>query len=381
MRKAFSLMITVVMVTACIAGSLVGCSGSSPASTSASDAPAVSIAPESTADSSTSVAPSASAAVDELTKKLETIPDDDLYIGISLTTMADEYMITFAENFKAYADPRGIKYEIQGADSSAITQISQIENMLTQGINTLFLWAVERESVKDVMSKAKESGVYVISGSSGLLEAGVADCWVGVSQWNYGYGATEMASDWINEHYPDAGDKSVEVCVFSNPSSSAFTERQMALLEIEKLNSKAKVVDEYNLAGETNLQAKCQEYAEIMITNHPDVKIIICHSSSFALAVDEVLMRSTNLDTSDVAIFAIDYLEAAANAIINSETGSSCIRGFTITDVENNAEIPFYVATREILPDEESRVLVGVKKVTINNVQEVIEAQQAQTKK
>ena len=360
MKRAVALMLALVLAV----GTLAGC-GSGSSSSQASTG------------SQSEIESSSAAAVSDLAAKLEPVADEDLYIGISLTTMADEYMVTFAENFQNYADPRGIKYEIQGADSSAITQVSQIENMLTQGINVLFLWANEVESVKDVMKRAKDSGVYVIAGDDGMVAAGVADAEIGVSQYNYGYGATEMASDWINEKFPDAEDDSVEVVIFTNPSSSKFIDRQKALQDIETLNSKAKIVEEYNLAGETNLQTKCQEYADLLVANHPNVKVIICHSSSFALAIDEVLMRSPTIDPSEVSIYAVDYLEAAANSILASEEGKSCIRGFTMTDVENNADNQFHAATRELLPDENGRIEVGVKKVTIDNVVEVMEQQSA----
>lgn len=362
MKRTLALVLAFVMA----ASMLAGCGGGSSSSAAAGGSSAAASAP---------AASTPADAANTLAEKLKPVADEDLYVGLSLTTMADEYMVTFAENFANYADPRGIRYEVQGADSSAITQVTQIENMLTQGINVLFLWAVETESVKDVMKRAKDSGVYVIAGDDGMVAAGVADAEIAVSQYDYGYGATEMASDWIDEHYPDAEDGSVEVVIFTNPSSSKFTDRQKALQDIEQLNSKAKIVEEYNLAGETNLQTKCQEYADLLVANHPDVKVIICHSSSFALAVDEVLMRSPTIDPSEVAIYSVDYLAAAANSILAAEEGKSCLRGFTVTDVENNADNQFHAATREELPGEDGIIHVGVKKITIDNVVEMMELQ------
>jgi len=289
--------------------------------------------------------------------------------------MADEYMIQFQENFEKLADERGIKYIIQGADSNAITQVEQIENMITMGVNAIFLWAIDVEGTADVLNKAKEKGIYVISGDGDVGYAtGAVDTAYGVDQYAYGMGATEMAAEWIDKTFPDAADGSIEVCVYSNPSSTKFEARQRALLAIEELNPKAKVVEEYNLAGETNLQPKCQEYADMMVANHPNVKVIICHSTSFGMAIDEVLQRSPSIKPEEVGIFCVDWLQAGAEAVLKSVENKSCIRGLSMTETTNNAYCPFKLMTRELLPDESTGMYYqGVMKVTPDNVQEIID--------
>ncbi|MCI8512379.1 MAG: sugar ABC transporter substrate-binding protein [Lachnospiraceae bacterium] len=378
MKKRMNRFTAGVMAAALAMTALTGCSngGSSAATTAAPAATTAAASGDTTAAPAgeTTAAESAAAAVDDLAKKLEVVPDDELYVGCSLTTMADEYMITFQENFEKMADERGIKYIIQGADSNAITQVEQIENMITMGVNVIFLWAVDVEGTADVLRKAKEKGIYVISGDEDIGYAtGAVDTANGVDQYAYGYAATQMAADWIEATFPDAADGSIEVCVYSNPSSTKFEARQRALLEIENLTSKAKLVEEYNLAGETNLQPKCQEYADMMVANHPNVKVIICHSTSFGMAIDEVLQRSPSINPEEVGIFCVDWLEAGAECIVKSRDAQSCIRGLSILETTNNAYVAFHMATREILPDPESGMYYqGVLQVTSDNVEEIM---------
>ncbi|MBQ7795082.1 MAG: sugar ABC transporter substrate-binding protein [Lachnospiraceae bacterium] len=368
MKKGMKRLTACIMAAAMALTALTGCG----ASTSETTAAATEAAKVEETTVSTEQAPEVAAKT--LAEKLEVVPDDELYIGCSLTTMADEYMITFQENFEKLADARGIKYIIQGADSSAITQVEQIENMITMGVNVLFLWAVDVEGTADVLKKAKDAGIYVIHGDGDVGYAtGAADVACGVDQYQYGYVATEMAAEWIEANYPDAEDGSIEVCIYSNPSSTKFEARQRALLEIENLSSKAKIVEEYNLAGETNLQPKCQEYADMMVANHPNVKVIICHSTSFGMAIDEVLQRSPSINPEEIGIFCVDWLEAGAESIMKSATNESCIRGLSMLETTNNAYVQFRLATREALPDPETGLYYqGVMPVTIENVEDIM---------
>lgn len=381
MKKGMKQLSAYVLAAAMAVTALSGCSTGSPAGSGATEtkteAKTDPTAETGKTEEGTKAAEgqTAAEAADSLMAKLEVIPDDQLYIGCSLTTMADEYMIQFQENFEKLADARGIKYIIQGADSNAVTQVEQIENMITMGVNTIFLWAVDVDACTDVLNKAKNQGVYVISGDGDVgYNTGAVDTAYGVDQYEYGYAATEMAAEWIEKTFPDAEDGSIEVCVYSNPASTKFEARQRALLSIEDICSKAKLVEEYNLAGETNLQPKCQEYADMMVANHPNTKVIICHSTSFGMAIDEVLQRSPSIDASQVGIFCVDWLAAGAESIIKSENNESCIRGLSMTETTNNAYIPFRMAIREVLPDEKTGMYYqGVMKITPDNVEEILQ--------
>lgn len=379
MKKSLKQFTAGLMAAAMVMTALTGCSTGSPAAATtaaATEAAKTEAAKEEQTkpDATVAAEQTAAEAANDLAEKLKVVPDDQLYVGCSLTTMADEYMIQFQENFEKLADARGIKYIIQGADSNAVTQVEQIENMITMGVNVIFLWAIDVEGTADVLRKAKEKGIYVISGDGDVGYAtGAVDAACGVDQYAYGYVATEMAAKWIEENYPDAADGSVEVCVYSNPSSTKFEARQKALLEIENICSKAKIVEEYNLAGETNLQPKCQEYADMMVANHPNVKVIICHSTSFGMAIDEVLQRSPSIKPEEVGIFCVDWLAAGAEAIVKSKENKSCIRGLSMTETTNNAYVQFRMATREALPNPETGLYYqGVMPVTTENVEEIM---------
>lgn len=378
MKKSLKQFTAGLMAAAMVMSALTGCSTGSTASatTAATEAAKTEAAASEAAKPDATVAAdqTAAEAANDLAEKLKVVPDDQLYLGCSLTTMADEYMIQFQENFEKLADERGIKYIIQGADSNAITQVEQIENMITMGVNAIFLWAIDVEGTADVLKKAKDKGIYVISGDGDVgYETGAVDIAYGVDQYAYGLGATEMAAEWIEKTFPDAADGSIEVCVYSNPSSTKFEARQKALLAIEDLTPKAKIVEEYNLAGETNLQPKCQEYADMMVANHPNVKVIICHSTSFGMAIDEVLQRSPSINAEEVGIFCVDWLEAGAEAVVKSMENKSCIRGLSMTETTNNAYCPFKLMTRELQPDLSTGMYYqGVMKVTPENVEEIM---------
>lgn len=76
------------------------------------------------------------------------------------------------------------------------------------------------------------------------------------------------AADWIDASFPDAEDGSIEVAVFENSSNDLFQQRAEGLKQVEELTSKAKIVEVYDLAGQQNSGAKCQEYADALFLSH-----------------------------------------------------------------------------------------------------------------
>ena len=57
----------------------------------------------------------------------------------------------------------GYKTNLQYAEDVVENQIAQIENMITRGVSALVVAAVDGEALSDVLRKAGEAGIPVIS--------------------------------------------------------------------------------------------------------------------------------------------------------------------------------------------------------------------------
>ena len=291
------------------------------------------------------------------------------FVGFSAATFSDNWMISTSDALEAICKERGFKYTKMGAEGVAATQANQIENMVTQGCDIIVLTPIDPDALYDVIKKASEQGVtcvYIGDPYEDNSEP-FAIC-LNADQREGGSRVAKAAAEWIEANYPNAADGTVEVAVFQNSSNSAFIERADGLHDVEKFTSKAKIVETYDLVGQSNMNAMCQEYTDELLLKHPDVKVIVSHSADFGNAIDEVIMRTPGVDPTTMAIFACDWLIPAAEAIKSSVEGKSAFRGFVETG--EIADAYMQAALRELPLSDKWQALMNYYTFTVDNIDE-----------
>ena len=290
------------------------------------------------------------------------------YVGFSAMTFADNWMITTSDALEKLCNELGYKYTSMGAEGVAATQVNQIENMITQGCDIILVSPIDVDAVHDVMKKASEQGATVVYfGDPYEGEEPFAIC-LNVDQREYGSKAARAAAEWIDANFPDAADGTVEVAIFQNSSNYAFIQRADGLRDVEKFTSKAKIVETYDLVGQANMNAMCQEYTDQLLLKHPDVKVIVSHSTDFGNAIDEVIMRTAGVDPTTMGIFACDWLQAGADAVKSSVNGESTFRAFIDPGETSNAFIE--AATGQLPLNDKWQAMMNLYTFTAENVDE-----------
>jgi putative multiple sugar transport system substrate-binding protein len=84
-------------------------------------------------------------------------------IGIAMPTKSSARWIADGSNMKAEFEKLGYKVDLQYAEDVVENQISQIENMITKGVNVLVIASIDGESMTNVLQKANESKIPVIA--------------------------------------------------------------------------------------------------------------------------------------------------------------------------------------------------------------------------
>lgn len=135
------------------------------------DAPAATSAPAANAEASE--APAAPAA------------DDKIVVGYSMKTLQEERWQKELAGCEAAAAELGVEFVYQVANGDAQTQISQIENMVTQGIDVLMVTCVDMGALTNVLEMAHEEGVKVIIYDNPLSNA-YGDAFVGYEDFTNG---------------------------------------------------------------------------------------------------------------------------------------------------------------------------------------------------
>ncbi len=89
--------------------------------------------------------------------------DGVIKIGVSIGTLKQERWQREIEMFQAYAEENGIELMVQSAEDEAMKQMSQCENLLSQGIDVLIVQALDSEAMGSIVEPAHEVGVPVIA--------------------------------------------------------------------------------------------------------------------------------------------------------------------------------------------------------------------------
>ena len=90
-------------------------------------------------------------------------PAEAKLVGISMPTKTSTRWISDGESMVKSFEALGYKADLQFADNDIQNQLSQIENMVTKGAKVLVIAAVDGSTMSDVLQKAHDAGVLVIS--------------------------------------------------------------------------------------------------------------------------------------------------------------------------------------------------------------------------
>jgi len=87
----------------------------------------------------------------------------DVLIGFSITSLQEERWQKDKSEFLKKAEEMGAVVDLQVAQNDASKQISQIENMIVNGVDVIVIVPYKADALRDVIAKAHQAGIKVIS--------------------------------------------------------------------------------------------------------------------------------------------------------------------------------------------------------------------------
>jgi putative multiple sugar transport system substrate-binding protein len=84
-------------------------------------------------------------------------------IGIAMPTKSSERWIADGKNVVADLEAKGYKTKLVYGEDEPDQQVSQIENLITQGVKALIVAAIDNKSLNNVLQEAKDAGIPVIA--------------------------------------------------------------------------------------------------------------------------------------------------------------------------------------------------------------------------
>lgn len=371
--------------------SLVGCGGGSTGQETQSDSGAQEPAAENAADTAAEADSEEEADTAEDTEEAAGTEDADTgaqeqadgegaglpagsKIGFSTMTLASEFFAVLDEDTHKYLEADGYEVVTLSCEMNAATQVSDIENLISMDCDAILLFAVDPSAVEDVCARAVEAGIKVFPLAAKFDNRDAFTYIMGTDQYASGTNCAKMAASWIDSTFPDAEDGSVEVAIIGNTSSSEAVARTEGMQTIESETPKAKIVETFDLTGATDTNIKAQEFADVITSKYPEVKVVLAYGVDSELGANEVFMRDSNLDRDHFAIFGVDTSQVGYEQIKLSETNDSLIRG--TVNLGNDLAMDVYeLITGQLddLVDADGYIYKPSTPVDISNVDDYIQ--------
>ena len=101
----------------------------------------------------------------------ESTPGRKFKIAYALKTVQEEFWQSNRDELRKAAEAAGCEFIVQVANNDSSLQISQIENLLTQGIDLLIITAVDGGAVTSILDSVRARGIPVLNYDQVLINA------------------------------------------------------------------------------------------------------------------------------------------------------------------------------------------------------------------
>src|SRR5690625_2536195 len=91
------------------------------------------------------------------------VDNSDLTVGVAMPTQSMQRWLDDGNNMKAELEAEGYNVDLQYAEDDIPTQVSQIENMVTQGVDVLVIASIDGSALTSALESAAENDIPVIA--------------------------------------------------------------------------------------------------------------------------------------------------------------------------------------------------------------------------
>ena len=273
-----------------------------------------------------------STATTEAADSTEAAPEaDQLFVGLAMHNQTETWAVAFADAFKAAAEAAGCKVAVTDANATASNQVSQIEDLVTQGIDVLVVLPADYTALGNALKTAYDAGVKIVDADSKVDEADqdMVSCFVTADCYTGGY----TIGEYLAEKLPE------------NAVIGALNYKQLSVIA-ERFDGLADALTAQGRTDVTIVEKDCTDlsaiasYTEDLLTANPDIAAFVCLNDNTALSC---YGACSQLGYSDVMVFGFDGSPAGKQSIAAGEmTGSMVYSPIDMANASFSAALAIY---------------------------------------
>lgn len=211
--------------------------------------------------------------------------------GFSCITMENPYFITLEQSLRDTLEAEGHTLISSDPALDSDLQIEQINDMIADGIDAIFLCPAEWDKITPALENLKEAGVKIINIDSQVKEFDYVDAYIGSDNVEAG---RICARDLI-EMCPDGG----KIVLLESPSQNSVNERITGFEEA--ITQKGfEIAARYDTKGDLNF---AREAMNEILSEHDDIVAVMCGNDQIALGA---LVAANTHSINDLLIYGVD---------------------------------------------------------------------------
>lgn len=274
-------------------------------------------------------------------------------VGFTVPSIGNDFMLSIVETVQEALEAEGVECQVDSADSDVTKQIEQIENYATMGMDLIIVLPINGEALTSVCNNVMDQGIPVFAYAMEIPD-GATTQMLAAEEYDMGKASAEIASDWIDKNFSDAGDGEVKVYLLSSSYSPELAKRCDGMRETIEENSKVTLVEEQ--IADSNNSNEARTKIENAFLSYPDIDVVIAANGPSALGIDSYIISADSPveDLSKFAIFTVDETEEIDTKIKISVDNKSALRGtISMGNINDIVYKDFMPAVTPILKGEE----------------------------
>jgi galactofuranose transport system substrate-binding protein len=243
---------------------------------------------------------------------------DKYKVGFAQTESNNPWRLAQTKSMQDEAAKRGDELVYTDAAGSAAKQVADVESMIAQKVDLIFLAPREEKPLAAAVKKAKEAGIPVIlldrNVDQSLAKAGEDYvCFIGSDFIEEG----KRAADWLIKQ---TGGNAKIIELEGTTGSSPANDRKKGFHDAIAGQAGMQV-----LASQTGdfARDKGRQVMETLLQAHPDVTAVYAHNDEMAIGAISALEAAGKTPGKDVIVVSIDGEKDALQSIIDGKMGAS----------------------------------------------------------
>ena len=237
---------------------------------------------------------------------------DTYKVGFAQTESNNPWRIAQTQSMQDEAKKQGHQLVYTDAAGSAAKQVADVNSMIAQGVDAIFLAPREEKPLIPAVMAAKAAGIPVI-----LLDRRVDES-LAKPREDY---VTFIGSDFIDE-----GKRAAEWLIANKPGGAKIIELE-GTTGSSPANDRKKGFDDALKDGYTVVASqtgdfardKGRQVAEALIQAHPDADVIYAHNDEMAMGAITALEAAGKTPGKDVWVLSIDGGKEAVQAVVDGK--------------------------------------------------------------